>query len=245
MLDNSNSMALYEQLKLIVKDDIMNGVYSPGEQLPNEKQLCERYGVSRITVRRALKELSNEGLIEIKQGKGTFIRNERLNLHIVDLRGYTDGLSKLSNDIKLKILEKQIVEVDNEVSNALKIKKGSKILKLKRLVTNNDEPLSIDIAYFPLNIFPDIMDKINDNVSTFNIIRKDYNIILAKAYKEFGVVLATDEYAKILNCTLTEPLFNIKKTTYNLDDHPVHYSTFYILANKVRYTINVDMLSNN
>lgn len=245
MLDNSNSIALYEQLKLIIKDDIMNGVYSQGEQLPNEQQLCEHYGVSRITVRRALKELSNEGLIEIRQGKGTFVRNKILNIHILNLPGYTDGLSKLSNDIKLKILDKQIVEVDSEVSNALKIKKGSQILRLKRLVLNNDEPLSIDIAYFPLNIYPDIMDKIEDNLSTFNIIRKDYNIVLAKAYKEFGVVLAQDEYAKILNCALTEPLFNIKKTTYDLEDQPVHYSTFYILASKVRYSIHVDMLSNN
>lgn len=245
MLDNSNSIALYEQLKLILKDDIIQGVYKQGEQLPNEKELCEQYSVSRITVRRALKELSNEGLIEVRQGKGTFVSNEKINLQILDLGGYTDGLSNLSHNIKLKILEKKITEANREVSAAFKIEEGRKIQKLKRLVLDNDRPLSIDIAYFPIDLYPDIIDKFNDDVSTFSIIRQDYNIILAKAYKEFGVVLAQGEYSKLLNCSSSEPLFNIKKTSYDLDDNPVHYSTFYILANRVKYFINVDMLSDD
>ena len=243
MLDNSNSVALYEQIKLIIKDNIINGVYSPGEQLPNEIQLCEEFSVSRITVRRAIKELSNEGLVDIRQGKGTFVTNEKLNIKILDFGGYTDSLSSISNEIDIKILDKQVVKANKEVADAFKIKEGEDIQKLKRLVLTNGDALSIDIAYFPINIYPDIIDKFHDNVSTYNIIRNDYKITLARAYKEFGVVLALGEYAKLLNCSLSEPLFNIKKTVFDINDRPVHYSTFYIIANKVRYFMNVDMLT--
>lgn len=134
MLDNSNAVPLYEQIKLVIKDNIINGVYSPGDQLPNEKQLCEKYNVSRITVRRALKELSNEGLIEVLQGKGTFVSKEKLDIKILDLGGYTDSLKSQHHNAKIQIIEKQIIKTNKEVAKALNIKEGDEVLKLKRLV---------------------------------------------------------------------------------------------------------------
>lgn len=243
MLDNSNVVTLYEQIKSVIKDDIINGVYNPGDQLPNEKQLCEQYNVSRITIRRALKELSKEGLIEIRQGKGTFVSKEKLDIKILDLGGYTDTLESLHHNVKMQIIEKPVIKADKEVASALNIKEGDEVLKLKRLVLDQNDPLSIDIAYFPLSLYPNIIDKITDNISTFNLIKKDYKITMARAYKEFGVVLAQDEYSELLECTPGEPLFSIKKIIYDIDNKPVHYSTYYVLANKVKYYINVDMLS--
>ena len=226
MLDNSNAVPLYEQIKLVIKDNIINGVYSPGDQLPNEKQLCEKYNVSRITVRRALKELSNEGLIEVLQGKGTFVSKEKLDIKILDLGGYTDSLKSQHHNAKIQIIEKQIIKTNKEVAKALNIKEGDEVLKLKRLVLDENDPLGIDIAYFPLSLYPDMIDKIADDISTFNIIRKDYKITMARAYKEFGVVLAQDEYGELLECTPSEPLFSIKKIIYDIDNKPIHYSTY-------------------
>lgn len=243
MLDNSSPVALYEQLKLLIKDDILNGVYKSGDQLPNEKQLCSQYSVSRITVRRALKELSKEGLVEVRQGKGTFVSREKLNIKILDLGGYTNSLSGEHHHIEMKILEKKVVDATAEISKVFNVKEKSKVLKLKRLIIDEGEPLSIDIAYFPINIYPDISEKIHDDVSTFGIMKRDYEVVMAKAYKEFSVVIAQDEYSKLLNSTPNESLFCTKKIIYDIDNRPIHYSIYYILAHKVKYFINVDIFS--
>jgi len=243
MLDNSSKVNLYEQLKLAIKNDILNGIYKEGDRLPNEKQLCEQYGVSRITVRRAIKELAKEGLIEVKHGKGTFVSKEKLSIKILDLGGYAENLVSKNRSFLSKVLEKKLINADDHLCNIFKMKtKGSsKVLELTRLIIDEGEPLGIDIAYFPLNIYPGIYEKIHDNTSTFNLIQKDYGIVMAKAYKEFSVVTAQSDYSKLLDCTPSEPLFFIKKVIYDPHGIPVHYSLNYILASRVKYVINVDI----
>ncbi|SCY66192.1 GntR family transcriptional regulator [Alkaliphilus peptidifermentans] len=241
MLEQQSSVALYEQLKAIIKGNIVNGTYKVGDKLPNETELCEAYDVSRITVRRALKELSNEGLIEIKQGKGTFVAKQKLSIQIIDLGGYTNRLSNDHNKIVSKVLEKKIISADNEVAKAFQMDNGFKVLRLKRLILDDEAPLSIDISYFPIDVYPNIIDKITDGVSTFNIIRNDYGIVMAKAYKEFNVLTDQYDFKKLLKCSPTEPLFGIKKIIYDNKNRPIHYSTYYIIANNVKYFINVDI----
>ena len=73
MLDQNISTPLYEQLKVALKEDIRNKIYKPGDRMPSEIELEKQYSVSRITVRRAIKELCEENILIRKQGKGTFV----------------------------------------------------------------------------------------------------------------------------------------------------------------------------
>ncbi|SKC76239.1 GntR family transcriptional regulator [Maledivibacter halophilus] len=240
MLESSSSIALYEQLKIIIKNNIINKVYKAGDKLPNETELGKIYGISRITVRRALKELAKEGLLEIKQGKGTFVKDSKLNLKIMDLRGFRDALSDAEHSVSTKILEKKIIKANDEITKDFKSPSGFRVLKLKRLIMDNNEPWGIDISYFPIDIYPNIYEKIIDNVSTFNIIKKEYGIVMCKAYKEFSVVIAGKEYSKLLNCSPTEPLFSVRKIIYDSQKKPIHLSQYYTLSSRVKYVISVE-----
>jgi len=245
MLESSSSIALYEQLKIIIRNNIINKVYKIGDQLPNETELGRIYGVSRITVRRALKELAKEGLLEIKQGKGTFVKQSKLNLKIMDLGGFNNALSDIEHSVNTKILEKKIIKANDEIAKAFELPAGFEVLKLKRLIIDDGEPLSIDIAYFPTAIFPGIYEKITDNVSTFNIMKKEYGVVMSKVYKEFSIVIAQKEFSKLLNCSPTQPLFSVEKVICNSEKKPIHFSKYYILSNRVKYIINVENLSDD
>ncbi|WP_432409172.1 GntR family transcriptional regulator [Wukongibacter sp. M2B1] len=240
MLESSSSIALYEQLKIIIRNNIVNKVYKVGEQLPNETELGRIYGVSRITVRRALKELAEEGLLEIRQGKGTFIKQSKLNLKIMDLGGFNNALTDAEHFINIKILEKKIIKATDEIAEAFELPVGFEVVKLKRLIIDDGEPLSIDIAYFPTDIFPGIFEKIVDNISTFNIMKKEYGVVMSKVYKEFSVILAQKEFSELLNCSPTQPLFSVRKIICNLEKKPIHFSKYYILSSRVKYIINVE-----
>ena len=76
-LDNNNAVPLYEQMMMMLRERLDNHVLDAGEKLPSEAELCKSYGVSRITVRRAIDELVEEGYLEKKQGKGTFVTQKR------------------------------------------------------------------------------------------------------------------------------------------------------------------------
>lgn len=239
MLVAESSISLYEQLKLLIKKDIVDKVYKPGEKMPSETELGEVYGVSRITVRRAVKELVNEGLLTSKQGKGTFVNQPKIRSQILDLGGFIETAANPGSRTT-RVLSKAMVEANEQIAGHLGIPKGTEILQVKRLLLEDDFPMVIDIAYFPVDIFPDIIYKICDNVSTFKIMREEYGIIMKKAYKEFSVVISNLEQSKLLDCPPGEPLFAINKIIYDVDGRPVHLSNFYSLSSRITYSITVE-----
>lgn len=90
MLNNGSSKPLYIQLKQIIADDIKKGVYSPSVKLPTENELCETYNVSRITVRKAILDLVEEGWLVRQQGKGTFVKSPKLKRELIAVNGYSE-----------------------------------------------------------------------------------------------------------------------------------------------------------
>ena len=84
-LDNNNAVPLYEQMMMMFRERLDNHVLDAGEKLPSEAELCKSYGVSRITVRRAIDELVEEGYLEKKQGKGTFVTQKRAAVPVMSI----------------------------------------------------------------------------------------------------------------------------------------------------------------
>ena len=84
-LDNNNAVPLYEQMMMMLRERLDNHVLDAGEKLPSEAELCKSYGVSRITVRRAIDELVEEGYLEKKQGKGTFVTQKRAAVPVMSI----------------------------------------------------------------------------------------------------------------------------------------------------------------
>lgn len=246
MLNSSSPVALYEQLKLLIENDILNGVYKPGDKLPNENKLAENYDVSRITVRRAIKELEEKELVEIRRGKGTFVKEPTMDIMILNLGGFKEVLSSNKHNVEEKVLMKKLLKPDKKIAKALKLSKGSKVLKLKRLILDEGEPLSVDISYFPKDIYPNIWEKIKDNISTFKLIKEDYGMKMDSVHKEFSVITGNEELSDLLNCSSIDPLFKVEKVIYDIADNPIHFSTYYIIANRVKYFIKIDnMLKDN
>lgn len=235
MLEHSGSIPLYEQLKKILSYEILSGNYKQGDQLLNEDKLCSLYNVSRTTVRRSLKELENEGLVVINHGKGTFVNSQSINIKQIDIGGYTNTLSGTNHSINSIVLNKKVIFGDKEIAKIFNVDTSSKVLKLKRLIYDGQMPYSIDISYFPLSLYPGIAEKIEDNVSTFNILKYQYGVKLDKFYKEFGVISGNTQLSKILECSPFEPLYDIKKTMYDKNLKPIHFSNYYIIAKYVKY----------
>ncbi len=226
-------MYLYLELKNKIKSKIKNGIYKKGEKIPTEPQLSEDYGVSRITVRRAVKELEREGIVQKIHGKGTFVkRSKNINLKMLSVGGFKGYEMKENISLIRKVVSKTIVE-DESLDEIFDKKKGEKYFRLERLIYSSDKkPLFKDISYFPISVYGEIGEKITSNVSTFEIIKNNYNINF-DSYQKIISVEYDSEINKDLELLALTPLLVIKKSIMDNELGVVHYSVLYLNANEI------------
>jgi len=233
------SILLYEEIKIGIKELIKTKNLKAGDKIPNETELGKTFKVSRITIRRAIKELVEENTIEVIRGKGTFVKAPKTNLHLMNLKGFTEGLSTEENNVEKQILYKKIVNDDEDIPKIL-LDEYNEFLKLVRIVQDSDGPLSLDFAYLPTSLYPDIDPLIYGNVSTFKIIREDYNIKFSRVEKEIEYVHPSNEICKYLGVNKTSTVILVKKIIFGSNDLPVHYSKYYLLGDRVKFYIDAD-----
>jgi GntR family transcriptional regulator, frlABCD operon transcriptional regulator len=233
------SILLYEEIKVGIKELIKTNNLKPGDRIPNETELGKTFDVSRITIRRAIKELVDENTIEVIRGKGTFVKASKTKLHLMNLKGFTEGLSTEENNVEKQILYKKVVNDDAEIPKIF-LGKYNEFLKLVRIVKDSDGPLSLDYAYLPTSLYPDIDTLIYGNVSTFKIIREDFNIKFVRVEKEIEYIHPSTEICKYLGVNKTSTVILVKKIIYGSNDLPVHYSKYYLLGDRVKFYIDAD-----
>lgn len=231
---NSNSTAyLYEQVSHYLEIMIEKGTLKPGSRIPSEQELCELFNTSRITVRRAIKELSEKGVLEAIHGKGTFVSSKiKKSVHILEFGGFTDGLGGVGVQFTKKILSKGIRPADEAEKIIFQRKEPFELFTLVRLVNDAEGPFSLDFAYFPYDRYPGILDKVDSSVSTFELARTFYKIQFKRVSKSIEFLQGDEEAARLLNVPVTTPLVLVKKTIFDETDQPVHYSRYYLLPQK-------------
>lgn len=252
MLDQNTSTPLYEQLKVAIKGDIVNNLYKPGDRMPSEPELEKKYQVSRITVRRAIKELCEEEILIRKQGKGTFVLGHKNSPRLDRAAGgFHDLLEKEGKKITVDILEKTIIHVKPSYARDLHIDQDDEAVYLKRLMYADDVPIMIDTSYLPLKRFPGIYEKLEGNVALFRLMEQQYDVHLERYYKVLKVQKATKEISRLLGCHTGDPLFDLFKITYDGDGVPQNISvsilkgegTYYVIANSDGDELNQNGLS--
>lgn len=241
MLVTNTSTPLYEQLKNIIKNDIYDGVYQPGDRMASEAELGKRYEVSRITVRRAIQELEQEGLLCRKQGKGTFVVHQKHKNHMGEVHGFTDSMSRMHRHTDRIILEKGLQNADEDLASYLELPLGAPLIHLKRVMCDDGQPLLIDECWYPVSLFPGMLEEIREDVSTYQLIREKYNRHLRRVHKEFNITLATVEMSQHLKCTPGDPLFSIFKVVYDETSRPLQISKLLVLSSRCTYVLDSDL----
>lgn len=240
MLNPENASPLYAQLKSILKQEIEGNEYPPGSRMPSEPELSAKYGVSRVTVRRSIRELVEEGYLESKQGKGNFVIPRKVKQGLGDIEGFSDAMRKDSRAVTRAILEKVVIPADNNAAQYLQIKPGEMVLRLKRVMYEAGLPMFVDTAYYSVARFPDMISRVFENVSTYVLLREQYHVNLAKMYREFRTVPASPEVCGYLGCAPGEPLFDVLKVAYDEHGAPVHVAQSLVLASRSIYVITSD-----
>jgi len=148
---------LYATVRQRLLDDIAQGVYRPGQQIPTESELCTLYNVSRITIRKAISDLVNDGVLQRWQGKGTFVQSKKVENALLTVSGFTDFGVSQGKPTREEVIEQERINAD-PFCERLNIPGGSEIFRLLRVMYLDDEPLTGDVSGRRAVVYRQFMD---------------------------------------------------------------------------------------
>ncbi len=243
MLSPQSAIPLYQQLKDDLREKIKTGALGPDERLPSERELCAQYHVSRMTVRQALAELVNEGLLYRTHGKGTFVARPRIDQELVRVTPFESTLRSKGLRPATKILGSRMVSADYEMATALAIPLLSPLVNLTLLGLGNEQPVAYYSAYFPEKIGHKMVEaarlRLSQGVSftTYDLYNDLPEVSPARLTQSFEAIAADDRLAEILQVSPGKPLMHITTVVYLEDGRPSEYRHSYYRADMYRFHI--------
>ena len=232
----SASTPLYAQIGETLAQEISRGVLAPTSQLPPEDSLMARFAVSRTTIRSAVQDLLQRGLVEIRRGKGTYVAQPNVVQELTSLTGFVEDMNALGLHASARLLEKKAVQADAIVSHHLAIRKGEAVIRIRRLRLAEGAPLSLDETYLPADIGRKVMTDDLEAEPIFSLLETKYATPLLEADYKLAAVAASAPVAKWLQVATGAPIFLIERTSFSLERRPVDYEKLYYRGDSVRFS---------
>lgn len=208
VIDKKSGIPYYVQIKKDLMDSINKGVYKPGEKIPTENELCNFYSVSRLTVRGAIKELSNDNVLEVIKGKGMFIRPVTLSpLSGIDkIASFSNILNTKGLKVVTKVIELDRVASDDRVSKIFYLAKNNPVIFFKRVRYIEDNPAIVTNAYLKYEICSGITSIDLSKNELFHSIENILGIKINYVKRVIEPALSSSEISDLLNIKKNSPV---------------------------------------
>lgn len=211
------SLPLYVQLKNSIIEYIETQLNND-DLIPSEYDLMQKYSVSRTTVRKALKELKNEGIIYQKQGIGTFVRVKK-NVHKLGVySGFSKRMENEGVPIKYELVSEEIIQASTAISKNLTIEKGDLVFYLERIGSHDETPVNLTYSYVPYDSVKGIENYSFDKVSLYRILQDHFGIQIIRTVKNIEAILTDYEKAEKLQVDEGVPILKFDGYVYACKD---------------------------
>lgn len=239
-LNKNTQQPLYQQLIVKIRDKIRSGEYKPGDKIPTEKDLSDIYEVSRITVRRTIEELCNQGYLSKCQGKGTFVEAPKIYRKIEQDNNISFTETCIANGRKPSshILLCELITMLSGQNEFFQMEESNKIYHIQRILSADDLPLIFEDVYIPQYRVPNFDVSHLENVSLFQLLNQEYHISKStKGRSTIEIATATLEMASNLRIAVGEPVMFLESYIYDHDDRPLYISKENIVGSRYRLSI--------
>jgi len=217
-LNISSPIPLNVQLKNLLRTEILQGDFN--EKIPSERELMDRFSVSRSTVRMAVSELVHEGVLEKKHGKGTFISHRPVEEWLGNLSTYNEIIVNMGMKPNTKLLYQGIESSSPEIVNAMGV---NEIYVIERLRFADDIPLAVEKQYYPIQIGLELA-KFDLNVAVlYDLLELSLGIKLWEAEQIISSALPAKDEALNLDIPETKSVLVTERITHDPDGNPVEY----------------------
>ena len=234
------SQSLYIEISDKIRQAIRSGEYSENAPLPTEQALCEKYHVSRNTIRLAILQLKEEEVVYSVQGNGTFIKPQVFTQPLMKFYSFTDTLKSSDILIKNEIVSCNVVQADASIAKKTGFPKDSPFHELVRLRSAKDYPLMLETTYLPQARFIKLDLETLSKGSLYEFLRVKYGFKVDRAEENFSPVLPRPEEKNLLQVPPNIPCILLERFSYE-DDLLIEYTKSIVRGDK--YIFHVDMLT--
>ena len=234
-----SAIPLYSQVRESLRERILDGSYAPQARLPAESEISAIFGVSRITVRQALSDLQNEGVIVKVAGKGTFVARSKPSQDLTRLEGFGEAMSRKGHRIVNRVLRHDQVQASPAVAARLDVAPGALVTEIHRVRCLDRAPLSFEMTWLPLALGERLRHENLAERDIFLILESDYAIPLGHADIQIGAVNADPELARALHVAPGAALLRIERLTYGADGAPLDFEYLYVRGEAFQYALRL------
>ncbi len=235
MLPDS-SVPLYIQLKEMLQAAIQDGTFAPGSRLPSERELAERYAVSRMTARQALQMLAHDGMTYSRVGKGTYASEPKIPQELQALTSFTEEMARLGMKASSSILKAEVQPASPDVARRLGLLPGANVVLLRRIRRANGEPMALENTTIDYAFCPGLLDGRDfSETSLYDVLRRDYGLSVVRADQLIDTRMPETWEAELLNIGSLTPILNIERSTFDADGRPIEFVRSVYRGDKYRF----------
>jgi GntR family transcriptional regulator len=220
-IDKNGVLPLYYQLETVLRERISDHLWNPGAKIPSELDLCKEFGLSRNTVRQALLNLVDKGVLYREQGHGTFVTQLPFEYPTDRLMSFTEEMTRIGMTSGARILIAETTAVSSQMADDLGLQGGAEMHRLKRLRLADDKPVALEDAYLPVSLFPGILDGFSASDSLYERMNKMYGLVPASATERIEACSPSAEEARLLQITKATPVLRIQRRTFLKNGTPM------------------------
>jgi GntR family transcriptional regulator len=230
---------LYHQLKSALLRDIEAGRWRPGERIPTEDALIERFQVSKITVRQALRDLAQQGYIRREQGRGTFVQGPPLEEGPRDLKSFTSEMRGHGFNATSRVLEQGILPAPAGIAERLGIAEEALVFRLRRLRFADGEPMGLQTAYLAMRLVPKIDEMSFNDASLYDVLATRYALYPTAARETHQAVAVPEDLAAMLRVPAGSPALAAERLTSLGDGRPLEYVNSFMRGDRYRIVLDL------
>lgn len=237
-MEKKSSHGQWQQVEEDIAEDILTGRLSPSAQLPKEADLMEQFGVGRHTIRRAISRLQSRGLVQVEQGKGTFVRDGRLEYRLSERTRFSQNLLDQGREPFGQAVREEEIPASAAVAEALRLPRGEPVYHIVRRGFADDEPINLSNAYYPVRRFPGF-DKARRSGRSVSVILAEYGVPdYIRLRTDILVRMPTPEEARQLGQSESQPIIALKKVDVDMKGTPIAYSETVWPGERVQFSID-------
>lgn len=238
-IDQNNPLPLYHQLKNILKRKIVNEEWPIGSLIPTELELIEEYQVSRTTVREAVLELVNQGLLQKKQGKGTIVTSSKVEEKLGKLTGFAEEILEKGLKHSARLLSSEFKKNRYYEISKLGLEEGDSVFFIDRIRLADNEPIAFERSCWPEHIGELLVKEDLNTIAFYKVLEEKHGIVLKEANETIHAVNATLYEADLLSVSQGDALLERRRISYDIHGKAIEYTKTKYRNDKYSYKVNL------
>lgn len=239
-LNPNSKIPLYYQLYTLFQDKIRSSAWKPGDMIPPESELVDRFKISRVTVRKVMDMLVKEGFLVRERGRGSYVAHPKLEHGTTRIVSFTADMKQRGLTPSTTIIFTGLVEAPAEIAEKLKIPVGEQLARIDRLRLADEEPMCVEESFLVHRHVPGILGYDFSVDSLREIKEKKYGILWSRAMQTIQAIPAPLKIARLLTIRPGAALLYFDRVTFSQNDIPMEYLRVYYRAD--RYVLHNELI---